>query len=81
MEPLRAYVDESGTHSRDAVLCLAVSVSTESLRTEFENEWRPVVANLAKGYHAADCPRLAPHLAAVIAKTTLLAHIVTIAQT
>lgn len=75
---IAAYVDESGTHERAPVLCVAITVATDKNWEAFENGWRPLVQRLPNGYHAKRHPRLAMPLAELMVKNVPFASYITI---
>lgn len=71
---LRATLDESGTHSQNALLSVGVCLGTPTQWGHFEREWRPICERLVPGgvakYHAkeANCSAASVELAKLMAR-------------
>jgi hypothetical protein len=70
-----AFIDESGTQTKDGLLVVATSLSTNDRWAEFSETWKPIIDELGRSFHATADDRLHGRLAALMAQHTALAHV------
>jgi len=77
---IAAYLDESGTASRDSVLTVAITVGNSEAWAEFESQWRPKINHLKDGYHARRHKKLYPDLADLMISHTEFSAFLTLSE-